>query len=83
MNDVSWSPCGTRLASCSTDGSVMIWDITEHGLGPVLTSSGSLVTRPYVHLPAAHEGWVRGIAWDPVGKVAHTHMYRCLIVCLS
>lgn len=44
----------TRLASCSWDKTVCIWDV-EHGSRPIMTLNG-------------HSDWVHSIAWAPGGR---------------
>lgn len=51
--DVTWSPDGTRLASCGFDGTVMIWDAKERTPSAVL----------YAESP-----WVLSVVWSPDGK---------------
>lgn len=31
VSDVAWSPNNINFASCSTDSTICIWDINEHG----------------------------------------------------
>ncbi len=50
---VAWSPDGARLASCGVDNSVMVWQLSESAGAPRRLS---------------HEGFVKGVEWDPVGK---------------
>ena len=61
VHDVAWSPGGTRLASASVDGSIMIWAVPQQGSGAL-----SLIRTP-LHTLTHHQGWVRSVAWDPVG----------------
>ena len=68
VQDVAWSPCETRLATCSLDISIMIWDVTEAGLGVAASSSGVLVSHPIRELKG-HSASVQGLAWDPANKV--------------
>ncbi len=48
----AWSPDGSRLATCSTDGSIKVWAIPEKRLLRTLTG---------------HEGVVIAVAWSPDG----------------
>jgi WD40 repeat protein len=50
---VAWSPDGTRLASCSFDNLVMVWQLSEQAGAPRRLDL---------------EGQVKGVEWDPVGK---------------
>ena len=68
VQDVTWSPCGTRLASASLDKTILVWDVTEAGLGPAVSSNGAMVQRPVKEL-LGHDASVQGVAWDPAGKV--------------
>ena len=31
ISDVAWSPDSLHFASCSTDSTICIWDVNEHG----------------------------------------------------
>ena len=31
ISDVAWSPDNLHFASCSTDSTICIWDVNEHG----------------------------------------------------
>ncbi|KAJ8535233.1 hypothetical protein ON010_g13504 [Phytophthora cinnamomi] len=48
------------LATCSIDNTILIWDV---GVGAV----SEVMTQPLQTL-TGHNGWVKGVAWDPVGK---------------
>jgi WD40 repeat protein len=50
---VVWSPDGTRLASCSKDGTIRLWD----------PATGRQVGEPLT----GHTGWVRLVVWSPDG----------------
>ncbi|XP_055384553.1 protein HIRA homolog [Condylostylus longicornis] len=52
--DVAWSPGDRRLASCSVDNSIIIWDAQAF---PTIIS-----------VLKGHTGLVKGVAWDPVEK---------------
>lgn len=49
------------LASCSIDNTVRIWDVDPAVIG---TNNA----QPLKVL-SSHSSWVKGITWDPVGKV--------------
>ena len=51
--DVAWSPDGTRLASCSKDKTVQIWDATTGG---------------HIFTYRGHTADVYTVAWSPDGK---------------
>ena len=50
---VEWSPDGSRLASCGVDNLVIVWQLSE---------AGGAARR------LNHQGHVKGVSWDPVGK---------------
>lgn len=50
---VAWSPDSTKLASCSVDNKVIIWDVLSQ------TKKTELL---------GHETIVKGVAWDPIGR---------------
>jgi len=49
---LTFSPCGRRLASCSTDSTVIVFDV---------------VKGVKVKILGEHKGWVNGVTWDPLG----------------
>ena len=57
-----WSPDSQFLASCSVDNTIRIWRI-----------DAVAIRESYVSTPVAvlkeHRGFVKGIDWDPLGKV--------------
>ncbi|GMF34221.1 unnamed protein product [Phytophthora fragariaefolia] len=58
----------TAAAGCCIDNTILIWDV---GVGNV----SEVMTQPLQTL-TGHNGWVKGVAWDPVGKVR-----RCVVAC--
>lgn len=54
---VSWSPCGTRLATAGGDKSIRIWAETSPGAWSTVE-----------HLDGIHMRTVRSVAWAPTGK---------------
>jgi protein HIRA/HIR1 len=85
--EVAWGPGDSMLASCSIDNSVMVWKVPDRGGGDGLhgrlgaaAAVGCRVLRPYKTLQG-HQSWVKGLAWDPVGKfLASAGEDRVLIV---
>lgn len=63
---VAWSPDGV-LASCSVDNSVMIWDVPP-AAAPHSTGVRGGVLTPRVTL-RGHSSFVKGVAFDPVGRL--------------
>ncbi len=53
ITTLAWHPAGDRLASCSTDATIRIWDIVD--------GAQTLVIR-------GHSGVVHGLDWSPDGK---------------
>lgn len=53
IHNVAWSPDGTRLASVSSDRTIVIWDVAEE--------------RPLLRL-VGHQLEVLGVTWSPNGK---------------
>ncbi len=57
VEDVAWAPDSLRLASCSVDNNVVIWDVARIERLAVLSD---------------HNGWVKGLSWDPLDKFLTT-----------
>eukprot|EP00949_MAST-11_sp_MAST-11-sp1_P001533 g1533.t1 len=58
--DVAWARGDRKIASCSVDGTVRIWEVTPETL--------QLRMCEVAHMTlSGHSNWVRGLAWDPVG----------------
>jgi len=55
--DLAWSPDSTKIASCSMDNSVIIWELPTAGQD----QSKKQELR-------SHTGIVKGVAWDPIGR---------------
>lgn len=51
--DLAWSAKDQFLASCSVDNTIIIWNALKFP---------DIITRIN-----AHNGFVKGVAWDPVG----------------
>lgn len=49
------------LATCSIDNTILVWDIGVAG------AVSAVMNQPLRTL-TGHTGWVKGVAWDPVGK---------------
>ena len=52
VTDLAWAPDDTKLATCSLDNCVMVWDVAALQLIATLR----------------HTSMVKGVAWDPMGK---------------
>ncbi|XP_065828482.1 protein HIRA-like isoform X2 [Oscarella lobularis] len=52
--DLAWSPDDSKLATCSIDNTIRIWD--AQNLPDLLATV------------IGHDGHVKGVTWDPVGK---------------
>jgi protein HIRA/HIR1 len=61
VQDLAWSPDSTKLATCSIDNKVLVWQVDKHRTGVRVEQV------PIVRLDG-HSGWVKGLAWDPVGR---------------
>ncbi len=58
VQDIAWCPDGTKLASCSLDNHVIVWD----------ASTGRQIT-----VLSGHEGHVKGVSWDPFDRYVASH----------
>ncbi len=54
---LAFSPCGSFLCSCSTDGTAIVFDVNKGNKLKILSD---------------HKGWVNGVAWDPLGTCVAT-----------
>lgn len=63
VNDISWSPDGRRLVTCSLSSEVFVWDIFANG------GRGALAAKL-----AGHTGFVKGVAWDPLNRFIATEV---------
>ncbi|ELR22783.1 WD domain, G-beta repeat-containing protein [Acanthamoeba castellanii str. Neff] len=61
VNDISWSPDGRRLVTCSLSSEVFVWDIFANG------GRGALAAKL-----VGHTGFVKGVAWDPLNRFIAT-----------
>ena len=60
VTDLTWSPDCRRVASCSIDNTICVWDVAgELSRNQLVTSKPQAVLR--------HGSWVKGVSWDPVG----------------
>ena len=59
--DIDWSPRGC-LASASIDNTIMIWECKDLG------QPGSPAIHNPLHVLRAHDNYVKGISFDPLGK---------------
>lgn len=66
ISDVAWSPDNLHFASCSTDSTICIWDVNEHGKFSqiALSDISSLSLAPIKILDAK----ANGLTFDPFGK---------------
>ena len=51
--DLAWAPDDAKVASCSLDNTVHVWDVTRGTLVQVFRD---------------HTSFVKGVVWDPLGK---------------
>lgn len=54
VTDISWSPDGKFLCSCSVDCRILIWSLEADGP---------------IHILEGHSAWVSSVDWDPCGNV--------------
>ena len=64
--DLAWAPHSRHMASCSLDSAVLIWDI-QAAVFRFQAEGGNVVVPPLRRLKH-HTSWVKGLAWDPVGR---------------
>lgn len=67
VNDISWSPDGRRLVTCSLSSEVFVWDISA--------SSGRAILAAKL---IGHTGFVKGVAWDPLNHFIATEVLTSL-----
>ncbi|KAF6253709.1 hypothetical protein COO60DRAFT_393877 [Scenedesmus sp. NREL 46B-D3] len=58
VTGLAWSPSDRQLATCSMDGSIMVFNISADGQQH----------SPAHKLSGQHHGWVKGLAFDPLGR---------------
>jgi WD40 repeat protein len=65
---VSWAPDSINLASCGLDSCIILWEITNTGLGMVeifdISTNGFLGQKHKIQT----EGAAKGVSWDPAGQ---------------
>ena len=59
--DLAWAPRDDMLASCSVDNTVRVWRVSMHSQQTHLPECLAVLT--------GHSGMVKGVAWDPMGKL--------------
>lgn len=57
VTGLAWSPNDKQLATCGMDGRILV-----HSIDP----DGSTTSTHAI--PAQHNGWVKGLAFDPLGR---------------
>lgn len=62
VTGLSWSKDDKQLATCSMDGSIYIYSMTAEGQGTLIHT-----------IRNQHYGWVKGVAFDPVGRYLASH----------
>lgn len=73
VTDVAWSPEDRYLASVGLDSAVMIWDGFTLGTSYALIPYRATELRPErVRKLDQHQGFVKGVCWDPVGEFLAT-----------
>lgn len=68
ITDLAWSSNGKMLASASLDNSVIVWSASQNGSGR------------QVKVLKGHEGFVKGVAWDPFGIFLASQGDRAILV---
>eukprot|EP01127_Copromyxa_protea_P009023 TRINITY_DN2093_c0_g1_i1.p1 TRINITY_DN2093_c0_g1~~TRINITY_DN2093_c0_g1_i1.p1 ORF type:complete len:975 (-),score=170.65 TRINITY_DN2093_c0_g1_i1:84-3008(-) len=58
--DLAWAPDSSKLASCSLDNTVIIWEVVNNQLEAK-------------HILKGHKGHVKGVSWDPMGQYLASH----------
>eukprot|EP00883_Tetradesmus_obliquus_P001968 jgi/Sobl393_1/12080/SZX66567.1 len=58
VTGLAWSPSDRQLATCSMDGSIMVFNVSADGAQH----------SPAHKLSGQHHGWVKGLAFDPLGR---------------
>ena len=65
---LAWSPDGHWLASCSLDNTVCVWEARAAADEAAAGGVCRFVREPLAVLKG-HQSTVKGLAWDPIGKV--------------
>lgn len=74
VTDVAWSPGDRYLASVGLDSAVMVWCGFTLGMSlhAVVRMSETEYTVERLRKLDQHQGFVKGVCWDPVGEFMAT-----------
>jgi protein HIRA/HIR1 len=72
--DVAWSRDDSMLASVGLDNSIWIWDGYTFGKLDLPCPSKLAHQADRIHRITGHEGFVKGVTWDPVGEFLATQV---------
>jgi len=65
ITGLAWSPNGNLVASCSIDNHIRVWEVKKDFRDPRILTT---IETESVVILKGHEGWVKNVAWDPVGR---------------